>query len=338
MMMLRSIFGLILIGKIALGDYYGDESSRLFFDPFNFTHLDCIPEGASLQYNYYGKKNKTAEGIPCIKWAEAKKLMKGAVDPENAVYFFAQEDEDHNQCRNLRLDSYRQVDEVSYAIGHFFVDNPSTRKGPWCYVKIKKPVKSWFNQYNLPVQPYACFRKCPGKKIVDDTKTTTTTLSPRDFFHYNLEMIGNLTDSFFDEINFGDAEAYLNPNMESHRKRSEEFEKNQYRLLYAGNGLLIVVCGLLICRKVCTYIKMKKEEETEEEEEENEDENNSKVTPGQSDLPAASNNNLPDNPANNPAASSRPDIASAINNPAATPGPAPTNEATPNKEAAAAKS
>lgn len=149
--------------------------------------------------------------------------------------YFPVEYEEHSQCRTILLDQYERDPEVNNASAHSFVNLDNWDRGPWCYVKViniwtpnnnilllqnlpnETDVKLWFGQFNSSYRPWPCFDRCAEQ--VDTTKTTrelpqidlvsvsslekptaTSPVSTGGYYggyHYNYDLIENLTDRFF---------------------------------------------------------------------------------------------------------------------------------------------
>ncbi|CAD5207304.1 unnamed protein product [Bursaphelenchus okinawaensis] len=234
---------------------------------FNFSDADCILKEDQEHYVYYGLHNKSAQGIPCAQWSEARQHILG-ITGDVEQYFFAQENEDHNFCRSLNLNAYSPTEGINNAPGHVFMDYPDAKMGPWCYVKYKKYKRpAWIGQFEFLVEPKACFQYCKGQPVnATEVKqiVEVATDKPHKFYHYNLDLIENLTDIIFDSYDFGDVEKYLNPDIENKEKRKSEFETNRDNMLYIGNAILVTLFVLLLLKR---FFK-KKDSDVQKEESE----------------------------------------------------------------------
>uniref|UniRef100_A0A914HAY3 Kringle domain-containing protein n=1 Tax=Globodera rostochiensis TaxID=31243 RepID=A0A914HAY3_GLORO len=98
----------------------------------------CYKE--STDSNYFGTQNKSVDGRPCYRWIDATRWMQGNLS-KLQIHHFADEYNDHNHCRNFRLDTYRSYalsDGLTKATTHPFLHyNDEWTLGPWCYVQRK---------------------------------------------------------------------------------------------------------------------------------------------------------------------------------------------------------
>uniref|UniRef100_A0A183C3N0 Kringle domain-containing protein n=1 Tax=Globodera pallida TaxID=36090 RepID=A0A183C3N0_GLOPA len=131
-------------------------------------HRDPKCYNESTDKNYFGIQSKSVDGRPCYRWIDAINWMKGNLS-RFQIHYFADEYNDHNHCRNFRLDTYRSyalLDGLTKATVHPFLhyDDDEWMLGPWCYVQRTRDLKEVSSIWKTMFSG-GYFLKAPAKNI-----------------------------------------------------------------------------------------------------------------------------------------------------------------------------
>uniref|UniRef100_A0A914H7Z5 Kringle domain-containing protein n=1 Tax=Globodera rostochiensis TaxID=31243 RepID=A0A914H7Z5_GLORO len=131
-------------------------------------HRDPKCYEKSTDSNYFGIQSKSVDGRPCYRWIDAIGWIQSNLS-KFQTHYFADEYNDHNHCRNFRLDTYRSYaleESLNKATTHPFLhyEDDEWMLGPWCYVKRLRTPKEVPRIWNGMITGNYCLKARGTKK------------------------------------------------------------------------------------------------------------------------------------------------------------------------------